>query len=363
MENQTDRCSVWASPPGETLCDILKNKNVTREAFACSVGESLQSVDRIFSGEQSISHDLASKIGEVTSTPVAFWIRREIQYREKLKEISCIDSDLASVSWLKSLPLRELNEFGWLSESPVIQSKLQDCLDFFDVRGIPEWKHKYSKILSAVAFKKSSAFESSFGSIVSWLRKVEIETEGQACDPWNPEEFRKELYGIRNLTRKKDPVDFLPELQDRCNKCGVSLVILRAPRGCPVSGVSRFDSSKAVIALSFRYLSDDHFWFAFFHEAGHLLLHEKAILRVEGLKTEFDKEEEEANSFAAKILIPSDFEEELMTVPLNHKAIMMLARRIGVSPGVVVGQLQFRKRLTHSQQNSLKRRFSWPEKG
>ncbi|MFX9089566.1 ImmA/IrrE family metallo-endopeptidase, partial [Acinetobacter baumannii] len=30
---------------------------------------------------------------------------------------------------------------------------------------------------------------------------------------------------------------------------------------------------KAMVLLSFRHLSDDHFWFTLFHEFAHLLLH------------------------------------------------------------------------------------------
>jgi len=34
-------------------------------------------------------------------------------------------------------------------------------------------------------------------------------------------------------------------------------------------------SNKALIQLSLRYKTDDHLWFTFFHDAGHILLHGK----------------------------------------------------------------------------------------
>ena len=37
-----------------------------------------------------------------------------------------------------------------------------------------------------------------------------------------------------------------------------------------------------MIILSFRYLSDDHFWFTFFHEIGHLLLHKEDLTFIDG---------------------------------------------------------------------------------
>lgn len=39
--------------------------------------------------------------------------------------------------------------------------------------------------------------------------------------------------------------------------------------------LNRYTPTKAVIQLSLRHKTDDHLWFSFFHEAGHVLLHSK----------------------------------------------------------------------------------------
>ncbi|MBL8419274.1 MAG: hypothetical protein JNK92_01440, partial [Dechloromonas sp.] len=50
-----------------------------------------------------------------------------------------------------------------------------------------------------------------------------------------------------------------------------------------VSGATRWLSpDKALIQLSLRYKSDDQLWFSFFHEVGHLLLHGKKEVFIEG---------------------------------------------------------------------------------
>ena len=111
--------------------------------------------------------------------------------------------------------------------------------------------------------------------------------------------------------------------------------------------------------LSFRYLSDDHFWFTFFHEAGHLLLHGKNALFLEGDNIASTKEEQEANEFAAGILIPTEFQAALLSLPVDGRDVIKFARLVGVSPGIVVGQLQHLGRIKPNQLNSLKRRYSW----
>ena len=76
-----------------------------------------------------------------------------------------------------------------------------------------------------------------------------------------------------------------------------------------------------MILLSFRYLSDDQFWFTFFHEAGHLVLHNKKALFLEDGSDVTSKEEDDANDFAERILIPSDSREELLRISINKASI------------------------------------------
>ena len=55
--------------------------------------------------------------------------------------------------------------------------------------------------------------------------------------------------------------------------------------------------------LSLRYKSNDHLWFAFFHEAGHLLFHGKKMMFLETVGGMSDDNEEEADAFARNFLI------------------------------------------------------------
>jgi len=136
--------------------------------------------------------------------------------------------------------------------------------------------------------------------------------------------------------------------------------------GCRSSGAARFISpGKAVLQLSFRFLTDDHFWFTFFHEAGHLLLHlQGQMFREDELFLECDdtaqsKDETEANSFAQRMLIPDEYHNDLLSLPRDARAIMRFARRIGVSRGIVVGQLQHAGKIRRSHMNALKARYVW----
>jgi Zn-dependent peptidase ImmA (M78 family) len=107
-----------------------------------------------------------------------------------------------------------------------------------------------------------------------------------------------------------------------------------------------------------RYLSDDQFWFSVFHEAGHLLKHPRRLF-VDAPSMPFNREEEEVNRFAADVLVPAEHRPEMMKLPVNGRAVMRFARKIGIAPGIVVGQLQHAGRLKRQQLNNLKRRYRW----
>jgi len=114
--------------------------------------------------------------------------------------------------------------------------------------------------------------------------------------------------------------------------------------------------------LSTRGKTDDKLWFMFFHEAGHLLKHGKRlifldILGEDGLNPE---EEEQANAFARDFLINvKRYREFCERGIFTATSISAFALHEGVSPGIVVGRLQFDRRLGWDRLNKLKTSYRW----
>jgi plasmid maintenance system antidote protein VapI len=353
----------WMSAPGTTIVDLLEQRSWSREEFAERTGYSLDRVDRLLSGRLTITDDVAEVLEELLGGSKQFWLSREDQYRGDIAYLQSKGSSEAAKAWLGELPIRDMKRFGWLSaarDEPDLN--LAACLDFFGVSNVGEWRTKYSGFVSAVSFRTSLSFESQPGPVLAWLRYGEIKAAEIECRPWNASRFKKALKEIRRLTRARDTAVFLPLLKSLCAACGVAFVVARAPSGCHASGATRFITpEKAMILLSFRHLSDDQFWFTFFHEAGHLLLHShKALFIEDGSEGNLD-EEAEANAFSQHVLIPKEYQNELMSLPLNKNAIIRFSVRVGVSRGIVVGQLQHAKRLPQGKLNWLKRRFKWSQ--
>ena len=358
--NETSFKPDWMSAPGATIIDMLEQRSLSSEEFAKLLGYSHERTDKLLSGKVAITKDVAILLAKTIGGSEHFWMSREEKYRGGVARLQSAGDVAAAKAWLDELPLKDMVKFGWISFQTSIEKRAETCLRFFDVPNVVEWRNRYSNVLSAVAFRTSPTMESEPGAVLAWLRYGEMKSEEANCKPWDARGFERELITIRRLTRKKDPRVFIPELRKLCAEHGVALVIARAPAGCRASGATRFvNPQKAMLLLSFRYLSDDQFWFTFFHEAGHLLLHSHTALFLEDGSDVTMKEEHEANLFAQNILIPPKSRLELSELSPAQRDIMKFSIKIGVSRGIVVGQLQHMKRVQPGHLNWLKHRFKW----
>jgi HTH-type transcriptional regulator/antitoxin HigA len=351
----------WLSPPGETIRQLLHDRQLDESDIVPRLELSPFDFDALISGALEISPLLALRLEGALGLSAQFWERREQQYRDDQRRLVDRVRVPTARDWLRDLPVQDMIKFGWIRRGGSLADKEAECLRFFGVRSIGEWHAAYQSPLLVAAFRTSAAYPSSPPAVAAWLRQAELTAAGISCSLWSPERLRQMLPELRSLTRRKEPALFLDELRRKCAECGVALVVIPAPAGCRASGATKFmdDGQKALIVLSFRYKSDDQFWFSFFHEVAHLLLHEADMLFLEDGGDVSFEEEAEANDFAARTLIPADWQSAVMAVTLRTRDVIRLAVKIGVSPGILVGQLQHLGRIGPERLNGLKRRFDW----
>ena len=349
----------WTSPPGNTIADLLPLRQLSRGDLASLLDASPAFVDALLDGREAITLGLARRLQEVVGGSAAFWMTRDRQYRDDVARLR-----EAGLPWLFELPLQDMARFGWIPTDPPEGFEVESMLRYFAVPSVPAWRARYAAVLQDAAFRTSPSFESRPAAVAAWLRQGERAAESMACAPWDPDALRRTLNELRALTRVRDPQRFIPRLQEAAARCGVAVVVLQAPTGCRASGVARWLSDdKALVLMSARHLTDDHFWFTLYHECGHLLLHrETRIFLDEDADPEGQAEtatEDEANRFAVETLIPPSSRDALARVRLETFEVVRLAGALGVAPGIVVGQLQRSGRLPKSHLNRLKRRFVW----
>lgn len=359
MMNNSMFQPTWVSPPGETILDILSDREISPECLARNIGYDLNGIKALFNGSHEISELLAHKLAEAIGPDAEFWLTREKQYREDVSRIYRATSKTED-SWLADLPIKSMQAFGWISNSESKSKKVIDCLDYFGIPDISAWKDVSAEFTSETRFRTSQTFDQEVGATAAWVRFGENKASKISCKPWDKNRLLSSLEAIRALTHISEPALFIPDLQAILNDCGVALVTSKTPEGCPASGMAKFvTEEKALIMLSFRYLSDDHFWFSLFHEIGHLILHGRKSTFVEGEGFECTKDEKEANDFAALTLIPKSFRDSMRAHATDYRSILKFSKSIGIAPGIVVGQMQHARILKSGHMNKLKVRYSW----
>ena len=350
----------WISRPGTTIVRLSRKKELTNTALAKCLNITNDVLAEIISGQKKICPQLASRLAMALGGTKEFWLARESQYRNTIvsRELDLVEK--WGREWLKSLPVKDMQRFGWIIQKTSNSEQVRECLRYFDVSKIEIWQRTYASVMENAAFRKSPKFTSNIGSVSAWFRRAELETESIICSPWNPQLLRGYLPRIRTMTWKKNPKVFIPKLKEICSKCGIAFALVPLPKGCTASGATWFDKhSRAILVLSARYRSDDHLWFTFFHEVAHLLLHKLAGPIIEESDINPVELEEEANSFASEVLIPHEFREEFLTLKASSKEVFEFSKKVGIAPGIVVGQLQFFGRIRRNELNHLKRRFVW----
>lgn len=330
----------WVSPPGETIIDILEERGWTQAELAHRTGFTTKHINLLIKGTASITEETALKLERVLGSTAGFWLTREAQYRESLARQAELEDLKPFVPWLKEIPVLDMARFGWIPEFSNKVRKVAVCLQFFGVANVEAWRTRYGTI--GVAYRASDKLAKKQGAVAAWLRFGEIQAEQQSLPPFNKPNLLSLLPQLRALTLQSDPEVFLPQLKSLCAAVGITVVVAPAPKGCPVSGATRWvQPDRALVMLSLRYRSNDQFWFSFFHELGHLVLHGKKLVFLEGLEKGLNAPEEtEADRWSGEVLIPSESAKRLAGIPKTAASIKSLADEIGIAPGIVLGRLQ-----------------------
>jgi HTH-type transcriptional regulator/antitoxin HigA len=358
--------------PGETLTQWLEYSGTSQADLARRADLSAKHVNQLVKGLVPLSPQTALSLEKVTGISARFWSRLEADFRElalRQKE----EVELARWSeWAKQFPNRELMEREYISSGTSPGDQVRQLLRFFGVAS-PEAYDRVWRI--PTAYRLARTKPSDPVALSAWLRIGEIKAARIATNPFDRDSFIEALGEVRKLTVRNAPKDWLPELQIRCAEAGVAIVVEPELKKSRINGAVRWlTPEKALLQLSFRYRWFDVFWFSFFHEAGHLLKHGKRIKLAEerDSNSEVSKStlvddgeqdpilEKEADDFARQMLIPAQYEKELDLIH-SESSLKEFARKVGISPDIVLGRLQFEKRLPYSALPHLKRRFKFQE--
>lgn len=351
------------SPPGETLRDLMEERSLSQAELSRRLGRPAQAINEIIAGKKEITEETALELERVLQVPAHFWLAREARYREHLARVRDMERRKGHVQWLDAFPIKALQDLGKLSPgrlTPAFKSQLVDeVLRFFGVASPDGWSAQYNSVQAAFRRARPDK-QTDNAAITAWLRMGEIAAEQVTTAAYSAEALTAALSAMRALTIC-DAEKIGSDLRRLTAQAGVVLVFVPALPGAHVSGVARWLNERPLIQLSLLGKWNDGFWFSLFHEVAHILKHPKRAVFLDdaasgaALQT---IEEQEANQFAADVLVPASHRAAIDSLPLDRASVEVFAKRIGIHPGIVVGQLQHRGRIGYAHAlTTLKARY------
>lgn len=336
----------YAVPPGATLLETIQEKGMSQAELAQRTGRPLKTINEIIKGKAAITAETALQLERVLGVPASFWNNLERNYREALAVIKERKALEAAAQWVEKFPVGELIKRGFLPNVKGKAERVRALLSFFGVSSPGAWERMWTS--SAVSYRRSHAFRISPGATAAWLRIGELAAQKEKLPAFKKAAFRQALSHMRALTLSH-PDEIRTKLVEGCGKCGVAVVFAKGLRGTSIHGAVRWSGDAPVIQLSCRYKAEDRFWFSFFHEAGHIVLHGKRGVFLED-DGQDDGKEKEADSFAENLLIPdNEWEGFRQEGDFSESAVCSFATHIRISPGVVVGRMQHEEIIPYSR--------------
>jgi len=349
----------WAVHPGEHLAEYIESRGWSQAEFARLAGLTPKLVSTIVHGNNPVTAETALKLERVFGMKADIWTGLQADWELHQARQEKKQKTVEAAAFVDRFPVKDLTARGILPKSKDSVELCDGLLNFFRIGAPQAFDAKLANL--AVHHRHSKTFESSECNVVSWLMLGEIKARQMNLPEFDRDQFSKAVFNIRGLTREQPEV-FEPRMRELCAAAGVALIFEKPFPKTRLFGSARWiEGKRAIIQMSLRMKANDHFWWTFFHEAGHVMLHQgKAFADDDG--GEGDGFESEADAWAEETLVGRDrFEEFCATAPRAQAAVLRFADAVNLHPGIIVGMLQHRGILKFSHLNGLKARFEWVE--
>ncbi|MBM2811343.1 MAG: ImmA/IrrE family metallo-endopeptidase [Chloroflexi bacterium] len=89
----------WASPPGDTISDLVEESGWTQADLAARLGYTTKHVSQLVNGKAALTEDAALRLERVFGGPAQFWLIREAQYRGQCAHLAANSRRTPATRW------------------------------------------------------------------------------------------------------------------------------------------------------------------------------------------------------------------------------------------------------------------------
>ena len=350
--------SITAFHPGEFLAETLEEFGMSQAELAGRTGLSKKLVNEIIKGKSPMSRATASCLANVFSFSEQYWNNLQQRYdsdRMRLEKEGVFKKEVEKYLDDFAETYKEISKIGFASGLRNVQSNGVDIVlelqRFFGVGSLEYVGKKNSSFChSKVAFRKYKGKTFNQNTSLAWLRLGEIKAQRTKTKKFDKKTLEDNLENIAQLSTENYHT-YLPKLEKVLSDCGVVLACLPYLKQTYIQGASAWiNRDTALIMINTAKKSEDRFWFTLFHEIGHILKHSKKECFIDFEEKDMSENEEEADVFAEKCLIP-DFkgvQERLLShqcseyvVQDSEHPIVAAAKQMQRSPAILAGRIAY----------------------
>jgi HTH-type transcriptional regulator / antitoxin HigA len=345
-----------AIPPGETILELLRTNNMTQAELAIRMDMSNKHINQIIKGKTSITVETALKLEKIFDLPASFWLNLEADYQETKARInSKYNEDEKKIA--SNIPYSEMVKLGWVKKAKDINDKLNNLRYYFRISNLTSIKEVYN-----AAYRVSKPQKASPIALAAWLERGEYLSKDIETKKFSKKILKSYLPVFKEMTNL-EPQLFFNNLREKLSECGIAFVLVpNISRTYAHGAVKWLSPEKVLLQLSLRYKYADIFWFSFFHEIGHVLLHSKKETYIEYESAEGGVIEEEADDFAKDNLIPKNVLKDFIDKnELTIESITKFAKTVNIDPGIVVGRLQHDHFISYNQLSDLRKKYEYDQ--
>ncbi len=345
--------------PGETIKEILEEKQMNQEELAIRTGFSPKHVSEVVNGKKGISPSFAKSLEYVFGIPVSFWINLQGIYDKELLEykerVEIDENEVRIIKQLKDL-IKYAEKLEIIKKT---NNEISQIIELRNMCNVNNLTYINKLCTSSVAFRKSQTVETNFYVLYVWLRICEIIARKNNVE----NEYNKEklILNISNIKRCMflEVNEAVRELIKIFAKCGIVFQVVENFTGAPVQGFIKKCDNKIILSMTIRGAFADIFWFTLFHEIGHLLNGDIGNSNFIDFANSKSDMENLADEFAKKTLInEEDFNNFLNQQNLTETDIIAFAKKQNVQPFIVVGRIQKEKN-NFKVFSNLKKKYKW----
>jgi len=345
-------------PPGEFIREELEAREWTQGDLSEILGRPMNLVNEIILGKRAITPETAQGLADAFGTTPQLWLNLESTYQlSQLKSQSNAVSRRAKL--YEKAPVKEMVRRGWIEPSKNIDVQEDRIMKFFGLSNIEN-----HPIFWPFAARSKMSHQSPNSSHWAWLFRAKTLARAVHAEKFSETKLDECFSKLQSVLPDPEGVARVPKI---LAQSGIRFLIVEHLSKTKIDGACFWlNKTSPAVVLSLRYDRIDGFWHTLFHELGHVKyrhgLNEYEAIDINLVGTGSQSYEEKCDTeqlvdaFASdKLISATDLDYFIARVkPLfSKKKILAFSNRIKVHPGIVVGQLQFKREIPFSHNREM----------